>query len=633
MGVLMSIWLLSRKKLNTLPFFEIITIALFICIGFVNFQLQQPQFQRHHYLKHAVEKPNVLIQLKIKELLKPSSFQEKYIAEIFQIDTLKTKGKVLLNLQKDTLKKPYEVDDIILLNSKIIAIPKAKNPHQFDYKKYLQQLGVYYQIEATSGNVIISSTGKTTIKGLAEKTRNYLITKLSLTPIQKEERSIIEALVLGQRQHVDPELYKAYAAAGAMHILAVSGLHVGVIFYFLSGLFSPLLNIKFGRQIRAILIVLLLWGFAFLAGLSPSVVRAVTMFSFFAWATMLNRPTNSFTILFLSFFALLIYNPNWIFHVGFQLSYLAVFFILWIQPKLYKLYRPRWKIDKLFWDISTVTIAAQLGVAPLSVYYFHQFPGLFFITNLVILPFLALLLGYGIVVVLLAAFSWLPETLALGYHFLVKALNQFVQWIAEKDQFLFQDISISFSEMMALYFLIITVVTWWKVRNRKWVFAFLGSVVFLLATSFYEKKQIKEELVIFHKAGKTWMALTSNDSLQLFQKNSFSIENEYPIKSYAVAKNSKHKLIKKAPNLFIFKGETYVVLDSLGIYPSEKGMIVLLSESPKIHLERLIDSLQPKLIIANGNNYTSYIKRWKKTCQKRQIPFYATLERGAYVVN
>ncbi|MCB0458290.1 MAG: ComEC/Rec2 family competence protein, partial [Flavobacteriaceae bacterium] len=552
-GALLLVWLLLRRKLNPLPFFEILSMVFFIAIGYVNFQLQQPHFQRNHYSIYISDYNLNVIQLKIKEVLKPSSFQEKYIAEIFQIDSIKTKGKVILQLQKDTIKKPYEVDDIILINSKIITLPEAKNPHQFNYKEYLQHLGVHYQIGATKDSIIASSAGKTTIKGLAEKTRNYLITKLSLTPIQKEEKSIIEALVLGQRQHIDPEIYKAYAAAGAIHILAVSGLHVGIIYFLLSGLLFPLTSLRSGKQMRSILIIILLWGFAFLAGLSPSVVRAVTMFSFFALAGMLNRPTNSFNILFLSYFVLLIYNPNWIFHVGFQLSYLAVFFILWVQPKLYKLYRPKWKIDKLFWDIATVTIAAQLGVAPLSVYYFHQFPGLFFVTNLVILPFLALLLGYGIVVVLLAAFSWLPETMALGYNFLLKTLNQFVQWIAEKDSFLFQNISISFFEMMGFYFLSITLVIWWKQRNRKWIFAFLGSVIFLFTVSLYEKKQVKEELIIFHKPRKTWMAVTSNDSMQLFQKDTLFIEDEYPIKTYAIAKNAKYKAIKNVPNLFTFK--------------------------------------------------------------------------------
>ena len=159
-GALLLVWLLLRRKLNPLPFFEILSMVFFIAIGYVNFQLQQPHFQRNHYSIYISDYNLNVIQLKIKEVLKPSSFQEKYIAEIFQIDSIKTKGKVILQLQKDTIKKPYEVDDIILINSKIITLPEAKNPHQFNYKEYLQHLGVHYQIGATKDSIIASSAGK-----------------------------------------------------------------------------------------------------------------------------------------------------------------------------------------------------------------------------------------------------------------------------------------------------------------------------------------------------------------------------------------------------------------------------------------------------------------------------------------
>jgi competence protein ComEC len=631
--ILFVIWLLTRHKLKPKPFFEVVSLFFFVCIGFVNFQFQQPQFQQNHYSKFYTENQFETIQVKIKEVLKPSPFQDKYIAEVFQLNSQKTEGKILLNIQKDSLQSHLQVDDNLLLYSKIKELRKAANPHQFDYNKYMQHLGVYYQMEGSKNEILDISKGSPTLKGLAEQFRNHLIYQLKETPIESNERSIIEALVLGQRRNIDPEIYKEYAAAGAIHILAVSGLHVGIIFLILSWLLKPISYFKFGNILKSILIVLLLWGFAFLAGLSPSVIRAVTMFSFFALATMTNRPSNSFNVLFLSFFFLLLFNPNWLFYVGFQLSYLAVFFIIWVQPKLSKMYRPRFKIDKLLWDIFTVTLAAQLGIAPLSIYYFHQFPGLFFISNLVILPFLTLLLGYGILVVLLAGIHLLPDFIALGYNYLIKFLNHFIHWIAEKEAFLFRDISISFLQLIGFYLLFISLVIWWKQAQKKWIFSILGSVTFILGITLFEKSIEKEELVIFHKSRKTWMAISSKDSLKIFQKDTFSIENNYPIKGYRIVKNKKDKFVKTVPSVFTFKEKTFVVVDSMGVYPSVNGGIILLSESPKVNLNRLIDSLQPKIIIADGNNYTSYINRWKKTCEKRNIPFHSTREKGAFIVN
>ena len=539
----------------------------------------------------------------------------------------------MFNLQKEVEYTAFKVDDLVWLQTSITTLPIPTNPNLFDYKKYLQHLGVHYQIVAANYEIYATKKGSNTLKGVAEKYRNHLIEKLSETTIDKDERSIMEALILGQRRNIDPEVYRAYAAAGAIHILAVSGLHVGIIFYLLTGILSPLVHLKFGKPLRSILIVVLLWVFAFIAGLSPSVVRAVTMFSFFAVATMLNRPTNSINILFLSFFVLLIYNPNWIFQVGFQLSYIAVFSILWIQPKLAKLYKPRFKIDKLLWDIATVTLAAQLGIAPLSVFYFHQFPGLFFISNLMILPFLTFLLSYGILVVFLAAFSLLPEFIANGYNFLLKQLNYFIQWIAEKDQFIFQNITLSIWEMAGFYLFIIALILAWKQVSRKWILIALGCIIFILSFTYFERKMGKETLVIFHKPRKTLMGVTINDTLKIFQKDTLINKNEYPIKGFLTINNSKIVIREDFPDTFTFKNQAYLVLDSLGIYPKRKGVVVILTESPKVNLDRLIDSIQPRLIIADGNNFKSYKNRWKKTCEKRQIPFYATLEKGAYVVN
>ncbi|HAT65252.1 MAG TPA: competence protein [Flavobacteriaceae bacterium] len=441
----------------------------------------------------------------------------------------------------------------MMLYSEIKEIRKSTNPHQFDYKKYMQSLGVYYQIEGSKNEILRISKGSRTLKGVAEQSRRYLISKLKETPIESNERSIIEALILGQRRNINPDTYKEYAAAGAIHILAVSGLHVGIIFVILSWVLRPISFFKDGSIIKSALIVLFLWGFAFLAGLSPSVIRAVTMFSFFALASVSNRPSNSFNILFLSFLSLLLINPNWLFHVGFQLSYLAVFFIIWVQPTLSKLYRPRFKFDKLFWDIITVTLAAQLGIAPLSIYYFHQFPGLFFVSNLVILPFLTLLLGYGILVVLLAGINLLPDSVALGYNYLIKFLNRFIHWVAEKEMFLFQDISMSFLKMIGFYILIISFIIWWRQNQRRLVFLVLGSLILILGVTFYEKSRSKEELVIFHKSRKTWMAITTKDSLKIFQKDTFSIEDEYPIKAFRVAKNKEVVFAQRIPSVFILK--------------------------------------------------------------------------------
>lgn len=627
-------WRWNKQHLEPTPVFGILVCLLFVLLGFTNYSLRLPSAQKNHFTQLALSSESNLIQLKITETLKPDLFNTKYIAAVTAVNTLQNQGKVLLQLRKDSLQSSLAVDDILLLSGNFQPVREPKNPYQFNYADYMKTLGVYGQLQSKYGAIIYSEKGTRTVVGFSEKIRNHLISKLKNTPLQSNERSILQALVLGQRRDIDKSLYNDYAAAGAIHILAVSGLHVGILYFILLFIFKPLIYLKHGSLVRSILIVLLLWGFAVLAGLSPSVVRAVTMFSFFTFATAIKRPTNSFNTLFLSFFLLLLLRPNWLFHVGFQLSYLAVFAILWIQPKLYKLYKPKFYLDRLFWGIITVTIAAQLGIVPLSLYYFHQFPGLFFLTNIVILPVLGILLAGGLLLVLLAALDILPDFFAEGYNYCLALLNNFISWVAGQDAFLLQDIPFSRALVVGSYILLISLVLLWKRYHYRRILYCLASVSLLLAILIWEKKQSRfSEMIIFNKSRTSLIGFKQHTQLTIFKTDTVSseISAKHPIKSYKTGAGITFTSEKMLPMYFKFQQKTILVLDSLGVYPkSSEATIILVTNSPRVNLERLIDSLHPEQILADGSNYRSYVNRWRETCKKKKLPFHHTGTKGAF---
>lgn len=629
--LLLIIWVWERKKLQQGVLYGIVGYFVFVLIGMTNIQSRQPSAISNHYSKTSHILRARPLQLKIKQVLKSDTYHDKYIVELLQMEDIYTEGRLLLSITKDQSSSHFCIDDLVVVSSEIVEIQAALNPNQFDYKVYLQRLGVYHQVRCTKNEILSISEGKTTIRGFAERIRNHLIEKLSESPIEPEQLAIVHALVLGQRRNIDKVRYAEYAAAGAVHILAVSGLHVGVLFAIISWLLSPLKLIRYGKLLRSICIVIILWGFALIAGLSPSVVRAVTMFSFFALAAMLERPTNTFNTLFLSFLLLLLIQPNWLFHVGFQLSYLAVFFILWVQPILYKWYQPKNRVKRFFWGILTVTVAAQMGVAPLSLFYFHQFPGLFFVTNLVILPFLSLLLCTGIIVVLLATLDLLPNWLAVLYNEMITHLNGFVHWVAEQNTFLFKDISFSGFQLIATYIVIIQFLRLCKKVSGKTIMQLLISFVLILSIGvWYKQEQQQEALMLFHINRRTLLAHQKKGTLNLYQDDTTHYYRQYPIKSYRISEDLDVGVIASLPYTFQYKNNSVLRLDSLGVFPSEKIDIVMLTNSPKIHLERLIDSVNPKEIVADGSNYKSYVRRWKTTCEQRNIVFHYTGEQGMY---
>ena len=634
LGVLIM-WFWTRRQLIQTVYFGIAIYICFFAIGFISYQLRQPDFQSKHYSHNISSDALVLHQLKIIEPIKPDKFNLKFLAKINAINGESAKGKVLFNVSKDSLKKPILADDVLLVYANITAIPKPLNPNQFDYSAYMKSLGLYGQIRVSEKEILKTEGGNKTLRGFAYNVRAEIVEKLRKTKLQTDERAIIQALVLGEKKDIDNNLYDAYAAAGAVHILAVSGLHVGILYILLAFFFKPLRRWKYGAIFQALMIVILLWGFALLSGLSPSVTRAVTMFSFFAFAKVFNRETNSINTLFLSYFTLLIINPLWLFQVGFQLSYLAVFFIIWTLPVFQKIgYSNYWLVRKL-WTIVSVTICAQIGVLPLSLYYFNQFPGLFLLTNIIVLPFLTLLMFGGILIVILAILDLLPNWLAEAYNYLIESLNWFIQWVATQDEFLFRDIHFSTLKTLSAYFLIVSIILFLKKLNHRRLVISLLSVS-LLVIIFIHDEYItsRNQLVIFQKSKQTIVAYKNGKSLTVFRCDTIKrILDEYPIKTFKTKENISWYSEEVLPRILQYKSEKILILDSLGVYPKHSNIhTILLTNSPKVNLNRLIDSLSPKQIIADGSNYFSYVKNWEKSCKLKKLPFSHTAKQGAFPI-
>ena len=359
------------------------------------------------------------------------------------------------------------------------------------------------------------------------------------------------------------------------------------------------------------------------------------MFSFFAIAKLFNRETNSINTLFLSFLVLLVINPLWLFQVGFQLSYLAVFYIVWLQPIFYKVGYSKHQLIRKIWTIVSVTICAQIGVLPLTLYYFHQFPGLFLVTNIVILPFLTVLMCGGILIVILASFEILPDWLATSYNLLIEGLNGFIHWVAIQDEFLFKNIHFSALKVFGAYMLIIVLALFLKkMKYQKLVHALLGFSIFIMIYIYDEFKTSANQLVVFHKSKQTLIGYKNGKNITVFKSDSTkNISEEYPIKPFRIAVNTNYYSEKKLPKLFQYKRKNILILDSLGIYPKQKEIhTILLTNSPKLNLNRMIDSLNPKQIVADGSNYFTYVKRWEKTCKLKKLPFSHTAKQGAFSI-
>lgn len=629
--LLIIAWYLQKSNIFPSPSFGIICFLCFFLLGAVNYSLRLPDNDPLHFFHDIDATTNSMIRLKIREELKPSAYYDKFLAEVHHIDDQKSSGQVLLEMKQDSIYPELNVDEYLLVYSDISRISQPLNPGQFDYAQFMQSRNIYGRIRFARDDIVERSTATFTLKGISANTRRDIVSKLHNTSLDSDAMSMLQALLLGNKAALDKETYDNFISAGAVHILAVSGLHVGIIFMVISFLLKPIRILGHGRIVHSIMVVILLWGFAFITGLSASVTRAVCMFSLFAFAGILNRRTNAFNTLFLSFFILIIINPLWIFHVGFQLSYAAVFSILWMHPVINGIIDPRYWVLKRIWDIFTVTLAAQFGIFPLSIFYFHQFPGLFFLTNIVILPFLGIVLCLGLLVVFLAAINRLPEFLAEFYSMNIDWLNRFVAWVAHQDSFLFKDISFSQWQLLLSYILLLCLgrlayrFNFRRLRNA------LVSVLLIISTMFLQRpKPGDSEFIVFHKYSSSLMGIRSGTDLLVFSND--SAKSLYAVRSYRVERGINDFEEARIPGLMKYKNKNILVLDSLGIYPEGiSADLLILTHNPEIHLERTIDSLSPAIVIADGSNYPSMVKRWEESCEKRKLPFHHTGSKGAFI--
>jgi competence protein ComEC len=622
----------SNKKATFRFYFGLSTYLLSFFVGFMVYTLHSKPNQQHHY-SNNLKYEKALVSGVISEKIRPNQYVYKYFLEIETVDNIDKTGKLLIVLSKKDAKKEFQIGDVVLAYAYLKPISRPHNPYQFDYAAYLEKKDVYHQLNLERNNYRVIGHEKH-LNYKLEQIRNTIITKLENAKIPLDRLEIIKALFLGQRQNIDQETNNQYSQAGAIHILAISGLHIGILLFFFKTLLKPLERFRYGKIILPFLLIFILWSFALLSGLSASVVRAVTMFSFITIGMYMRRETNIYNTLGSSILLILLIRPNFLFDVGFQLSYCAVFSIVTIQPIFAKLWKSGNKIIQYFYDILTVSFAAQIGVLPLSLYYFHQFPGLFFLTNLVVIPLLTLILVCGMIALLFAVMRIPTEIFIHLLSFLVGLMNRYVAFISSLEKFIIKGIPFNLTLLFSSLLALIGIVLWFKKpKFNRILIALICILLFQLSIiGSLEYHKSNDEFIIFQYPKQTILAKKTNNSLTIFS-NEKDIEDNYVLKNYLQANFGQIGSVTKLKNILQINDTKILVIDKEGIYRIPiKPNIILLTQSPKINLERVIEELNPAIIIADGSNYKYLLENWQHTCLQKNIPFHSTSEKGYYKI-
>jgi len=649
---LVLIVLSLRPKLLPYKFRNFYGWLIFLMMASIAYQ-QSDKFLKQKSDDFLFDKDHFLL-LKVSEAAVERTNTFRIVCRLKRIDGDSTKhllsSKVLVYLEKDPLSKSIRYGDYLFAKARLQEIRSPQNPHEFNYQKYLTYHQIDAQIYLKKGSFKLIRSNSFSVKNLALEIRNYLLKQLQKGGLREDVLAVAYAILLGSDELLDPELQQQFSAAGAMHILCVSGLHVGVIYLLFNSMLSFLAKFKGGRIIRALIVLNLIWLYALITGLSPSVLRAATMLSFIILGEILSRRGNIFNSMAASALVLLMFNPLMIMEVGFQLSYAAVLGIVSLHKPLKSIWFPEYWIIEKVWSIAIISVAAQLATFPLAIYYFHQFPTYFLLSNLMVVFLAAFIINVGFTFFILVKIPILNSLLVKLLGFLISTLNYIVNFIEQLPNSTLTGLVLNLSEIALIYIIIIS--TFQAIQNRLKAGIILMSfslLMLVLSFSYRNFDFSRDKKIVFYQInnslGIDFIANQKNilvmDSLLLKeqQKISYHILNNQIYSGIGESNNialwdsfqDSTLCFSKKGNWIQFYHKRIWIADDTS--PKIKADIIVINNNPKCNLKDAIKILEPSIILIYSKNYYSNIKRWISIAEKNGLDVWLLKEEGAYILN
>ena len=436
--------------------------------------------------------------------------------------------------------------DILFFNGLPELMENEGNPFEFDYCGYLHHQNIGYRIFLKENQFgFLQGCSLMNLQRRALIFRQKLIETLYRSGIGREEVHLIASISFGARDDVDRETIQSFTNTGVIHVLAVSGMNVGLIYVILDSLLRFLKSWRLGSHLHLSIVLAGIWAYALITGMSPSILRAATMFSFVLIGTALRRNSNIFNSLTVSAFLLIAYDPSMMRDAGFQLSYAAVLAIVLIQPTVFGLIRIKNSIFNKIWELLSVTIAAQFGTLPFTLYYFHQFPVYFWLANLVVIPLVTLILYLSFVVLFFSLLSgFVTKVLAFVLDLSVRLVLFFVNFTAQLPQSVVRGLYPTIFQLCLSTLLVLFLYRFF--RGRKTLLLHICLILsIILAISFgcgIIERLRREEMVFFNIPGTRAVAITRGCStLVLYDSCQMGRERlDYYMKPYYGARGIGH---------------------------------------------------------------------------------------------
>lgn len=550
---------------------------------------------------------------------------------------IRTECRILAYFPKDPKTLLLSAGDEITTTAALQPVLASANPGGLDYQQYLLRQGITHQLFLRNDYVL---TGHHTeaLTQLISAIRQYVLSILSQAFPDEKQRGLAEALLIGYKNDLDKDLIQSYTNTGVVHIIAISGLHLGLIYWLLVKMLQPLTTIKRLRWFSALVIVIGLWLFTLLAGAEPSVLRSAIMFTCIVAGNTLSRRPNSYNSLALSAFILLCINPYWLWDVGFQLSYAAIIGIMVFSRPIYHLLHFSNKAIDTVWQMCAVTLSAQLLTLPVCIYHFHQFPNYFLLSNLIAVPLSSIIL---LLEISLCAISFIPSVFYLTAKlaaFLISLMNGHIERIEQLPFSVWNGLQIGLIQAILLSLFIILILSCLIQSEKRRILCYSSLLVlsaFLIIRCISFIHAGSQQKIIVHRG------IVDFVYSRVYVSFSTAVNvNPYSVtltRNYFRLRGGGHGLALQSGNAVSFLSRRVLHLSGSHSYwptPNKIAVdLVILSNDPDLEPDKLSQAVNFRQVVADVTVPAWKSRNWQQYCDSAGISFHDMRTKGAFVMN